>query len=99
MNHDSDAVIALLIHAARVRRAVDAELRQHQISFSLWGVLYAASELSSQAHDAVSQPEIALATDLDKSTVSCVVGALLERSLVDCRARCATAAARQKNAK
>ncbi len=84
MDDDPDSVLASLAHAARVRRAVEAELRPHGISFALWRVLYVTSKLSQRARDAVSQHEVALATDLDKSTVSGLMGVLLQRGLVDC---------------
>lgn len=83
MNEDPDAVITILLRAARVRRAVEAELRPYGISFALWRVLYATRQLGQQAHDAVSQQEIALATDLDKSTVSYLMRLLSDRGLVD----------------
>ena len=78
-----DAVIDIVMRAARVRRAVEAELRPHGISFALWWVLYVTDWLSQQAQDAVSQQEIVLATELDKSTVSYLMRVLSDRGLVD----------------
>ncbi|MEO8905100.1 MAG: MarR family transcriptional regulator [Polyangiaceae bacterium] len=78
-----DAVIDIVMRAARVRRAVEADLRPHGISFALWWVLYVTDWLSRQAQDAVSQQEIVLATELDKSTVSYLMRVLSDRGLVD----------------
>jgi len=76
------AVIEILMQAARVRRAVEAELRQHRISFALWWVLYVTDSLVRDSQDAVSQQAIALATELSRSTVSYLMSALSARALV-----------------
>ncbi len=79
----ADAVIALMMQAGRVRRAVEAELRPHGISFALWWVLYVTHRLQREAADAVPQHAIVLATELGKGTVSYLMGILGDRQLVD----------------
>ena len=76
-------LIALWTHATRVRQRADATLRAYDLSFPLWWVLYVTDELIRETSDAVSQRAVANRTNLDKSSVSYLMGVLAERSLVD----------------
>jgi DNA-binding MarR family transcriptional regulator len=77
------ALIALWMHATRVRRRAEATLRRHGLSFPLWWVLYVTDELIRETSDAVSQRAVSRQTKLGKATVSYLMGILAERSLVD----------------
>jgi DNA-binding MarR family transcriptional regulator len=76
-------IVDFLMEAARMRRAVQAELRGHGISFALWWALSVTDALVRESRDAVSQQAIALATDLSRSTVSYLMRVLSDRALVD----------------
>jgi DNA-binding MarR family transcriptional regulator len=76
-------IVDLLMQAARVRRAVEAELRAHGISFALWWALSVTDSLVRESHDAVSQQAVALATELSRSTISYLMKVLSDRALID----------------
>jgi DNA-binding MarR family transcriptional regulator len=67
------------------RRVAEAELRAHDVSFALWWVLYTTDQLIRELEDddAISQQAVSLRTELDKSTVSYLMGILADRALVD----------------
>ena len=73
------------MNAMRVRRAVEAELRVHDLSFPLWWVLHTTHRLIHALDDdhAVSQRAVSQRTELDKGTMSYLMGVLAERGLVD----------------
>jgi DNA-binding MarR family transcriptional regulator len=77
------ALIALWLRATQARQRAEATLRAFDLSFPLWWVLYATDELIHEVSDAVSQRAVARHTQLDKATVSYLMGILAERSLVD----------------
>lgn len=77
------ALIALWMRANRARRRIESTLRPHDLSFPLWWLLYVTAELIHETSDAVSQQTICLRTDLDKATVSYLIGVLSARGLVD----------------
>ncbi|HEY1535721.1 MAG TPA: hypothetical protein VGF76_16990 [Polyangiaceae bacterium] len=67
------------------RRLAEAELGAHDISFALWWVLYTTDQLIRELEDdhAISQQAVSLRTELEKSTVSYLMGVLADRALVD----------------
>jgi DNA-binding MarR family transcriptional regulator len=67
------------------RRVAEAELRAHELSFALWWTLYTTDQLIRELKDdhAVSQQAVSLRTELDKSTISYLMGVLADRALVD----------------
>ena len=69
--------------AWRWRRSVEAALRDLELTFTQWFVLEGVARAEAAAHDAVSQSDVARATELDRMTVSQVMKTLVERSLVD----------------
>lgn len=77
------ALIALWMHANRVRQRAEAVLRAYDLSFPLWWVLYATEQLIRETSDAISQRAVSRHTNLDKATVSYLMGVLAKRSLVD----------------
>ena len=77
------ALIALWMQATRARQQAEATLRAHGLSFPLWWVLYVTEELIRETSDAVSQRAVSRRTELDKATVSYLMGELARRSLVD----------------
>jgi len=81
----ADALIRTWIRANNFRRFAEAELRATDLSFSLWWVLYTTDQLIRELDDdhAISQQAVSLRTELDKSTVSYLMGILAERALVD----------------
>jgi len=76
-------LIDLWMRANRARRQAEVALRAHKLSFPLWWVLYVTGELIRETSDAVSQRAVSRRTQLDKSTVSYLMGVLAERHLVD----------------
>lgn len=85
----ADALIRTWIRAMSFRRLAEAELRAHHTSFALWWVLYTTDQLISELDDdhAISQQAVSLRTELDKSTVSYLMGVLADRSLGRSRPR------------
>jgi len=77
------ALIAQWTQATRARQRAEAALRKHELSFSLWWVLYTTSELIRENSDAVSQRAVCLRTGLDKATMSYLMGVLETRALID----------------
>lgn len=69
--------------AWRWRRSVEAALRDLELTFTQWFVLDGVARAQAAARDAVSQSDVARATELDRMTVSQVMRTLVERSLVD----------------
>ncbi|HEX3853843.1 MAG TPA: hypothetical protein VHW01_22925 [Polyangiaceae bacterium] len=67
------------------RRLAETELRAHDTSFALWWVLYTTDQLVREldGDHAISQQAVCLRTELDKSTVSYLMGVLADRALVD----------------
>ena len=78
-----DAGIALYMRAARFRRACTRKLRRFGLSFPLWWVLMVTDRLVRETNDAVSQLDVCRRTQLDKSSVSYLMGRLSELALVD----------------
>ncbi len=68
--------------AMRWRRTVETELARVHLTFAQWLVLDATDELITESDDAVSQAEVSVRTDLDKTTVSRVMSTLSNRGLV-----------------
>jgi len=81
----ADALIRIWIKAMSFRRLAEAELRALDTSFALWWVLYTTDQLIGELDDdhAISQQAVCLRTELDKSTVSYLMGILADRALVD----------------
>jgi DNA-binding MarR family transcriptional regulator len=81
----ADALIRTWIKAMSFRRVAEVELRAHDVSFALWWVLYTTDQLISELDDdhAISQQAVSLRTELDKSSVSYLMGVLADRALVD----------------
>jgi hypothetical protein len=81
----ANALIRTWIRAMNFRRVAEAELRAHDTSFALWWVLYTTDQLIGELDDdhAISQQAVSLRTELDKSTVSYLMGVLADRALVD----------------
>ena len=79
----AEQTIQLWMQANRARRELERELQRHDLSFSLWWVLYATHRLIVDTGDAVSQRDVSLRTELDKATISYLMGVLSERGLVD----------------
>jgi len=77
------ALISLWMRANGNRRRAETALRAHGLSFPLWWVLYTTDELIRETSDAVSQRAVSHRTQMDKSTVSYLMGVLAERNLVD----------------
>ena len=77
------ALIVLWLNATRARHRAERALRRHDLSFPLWWVLYVTDELIRESSDAVSQRAVSRRTELDKATVSYLMGVLARRSLVD----------------
>ena len=69
--------------ATRIRQRAEATLRAYDLSFPLWWVLYTTEQLIRETSDAVSQRAVSHRTQLDKATISYLMGVLAERSLVD----------------
>jgi DNA-binding MarR family transcriptional regulator len=78
-----DEGLAGLMRAARVRRVMDAALRAHDLSFSLWCVLYTTDRLVREESGAVSQLAVARRMELDKGNVSHSMTVLERRGWVD----------------
>jgi len=77
------ALIDLWMLASRIRQRAEATLRAYDLSFPLWWVLYTTEQLIRETSDAVSQRAVSRRTQLDKATVSYLMGVLAARSLVD----------------
>jgi DNA-binding MarR family transcriptional regulator len=78
-----DTWLETWLQAARFRRLLELELRPHSLSFPLWWVLHTTEQLIHETGDAVSQHDVALRTELDKNTLSYLMGVLADRTLVD----------------
>jgi len=65
------------------RRRVEAALRGVELTFTQWFVLDGVARAEAMQRDAVSQSDVARATELDRMTVSQVMKILVDRDLVD----------------
>jgi len=81
----AEELIRIWMNAMRVRRVIEAELRVHDLAFALCWVLHTTHRLIHALDDdhAVSQRAVSQRTELDKSTMSYLMGVLAERGLVD----------------
>lgn len=81
-----DMAIERMARAVRLRAELERRLREFQLSFTSWWVLYVTRRIEREADDAVSQRAISARSGVSNSRVSQVINALALRELVECEA-------------